>query len=340
MISETRVPNITADLATMLDSSLGYFQARAESAQLGSDSRLDIETNSIKNNCIIKFYAKIDTFSAVRVGHGESGNYQQSFEIDDTNVYYIVGQNRTAIAHNLTIASYIAVTILVEKTCAYTIIVDTLSGRWQRRLESAWLGTKGSVFAKSIDSVLSNAILTWSADYQKSKWAFGDSYFSMGSSARWPYWLIHDGFDNTLFNGFPGEGAADALTDLENALGFGSPRYVIWCLGMNNGDTSSAINDTWKTETEQVMSLCAARGITLILATTPNTPTVRNTYKNDYVKQSGYRYIDFAEAVGAESADSTWLPGCLSSDNVHPTEAGARLLYLRAVQDFPEFMQK
>ena len=124
------------------------------------------------------------------------------------------------------------------------------------------------------------------------------------------------------------------------ALNHGTPKYMIWCIGMNNGDSSSAINSTWKTYTELAISECEKRGIIPILATIPCTPTVNNTFKNTYIKSSGYRYIDFAESVGAEEAESTWIEGCLSSDNVHPTETGARLLYCRALQDFPEFMQE
>ena len=84
--------------------------------------------------------------------------------------------------------------------------------------------------------------------------------------------------------------------------------------------------------------MCEEIGCIPILATIPNTPTVTNVYKNLVVKNSGYRYIDFAKAVNAESVNSTWYPNMLSNDNVHPTPLGARVLAMRVLIDFPEIM--
>ena len=87
-----------------------------------------------------------------------------------------------------------------------------------------------------------------------------------------------------------------------------------------------------------MLSICEENGITPIFATIPNVPSVLNTGKNAWIKASDYRYIDFAAAVGAESAASTWFSGMLSSDNIHPTESGAKALFARALVDFPEIM--
>ncbi len=334
-----RIPNISFPDANMLISNLGFGLAKAEKANMSDGEKLIIEKNSIKNNCVIKFYTKITSFGSVIIGHNDTGTYQESFEIDDTNVYYIVGNNRTPVAHNLTIAEYLSVVVEMKNDSSYTITIDTLGGRFERTTNSGFQGTKGDIFAISNESTLYNVSLTWNANYQRNKWVFGDSYISMSSNKRWAYYIINAGYNNTLWNGYPGEGASDAYADFITALSHGLPKYVIWCIGMNNGDTSTAINSTWKKYTELVIDKCQEKGINLILSTTPNTPTVNNVFKNAYVKASGFRYIDFAEAVGAEEVNSTWITGCLDTDNVHPTENGARLLYSRALQDFPEFMQ-
>ena len=39
-----------------------------------------------------------------------------------------------------------------------------------------------------------------------------------------------------------------------------------------------------------------------------------NSFKNEVVKASGYKYIDFASAVGATEQGSPWLAGMLSGD--------------------------
>ena len=85
----------------------------------------------------------------------------------------------------------------------------------------------------------------------------------------------------------------------------------------------------------QVEALCAANGIELIYGTIPSVPGQSNEKKNEYVRGTGKRYIDFAKAVGASSS-GVWYTGMLDEDNVHPTEAGAIALYHRAIADCPE----
>ena len=75
--------------------------------------------------------------------------------------------------------------------------------------------------------------------------------------------------------------------------------------------------------------------IQMIPCTIPNTPIIINTFKNNIVKQNGCDYIDFAKVVNAEEIGSTWYDGMLSSDNVHPTEEGARALANAIINDFP-----
>ena len=57
------------------------------------------------------------------------------------------------------------------------------------------------------------------------------------------------------------------------------------------------------------------------------------------MKESGYKYIDFAQAVGAAD-DSDWEEGLLeeAENPVHPTELGAKALYNEAVSVCPELL--
>ena len=91
---------------------------------------------------------------------------------------------------------------------------------------------------------------------------------------------------------------------------------------------------------KRVIRICEEKGITPILSTVPCTPTVNNYYKNEWVKKSGYRYIDFARAVGGEEIGSGWFDGMLHTDQVHPNELGAKALYAQVIADLPEILKK
>ncbi len=104
---------------------------------------------------------------------------------------------------------------------------------------------------------------------------------------------------------------------------------------MNDPDGSPSVNAGWTKSGDQFIALGEEYGVTPILSTVPNVPTNVMTFKNDIVMKSGYRYIDFASAVGALN-DSTWYPNMIYSDNVHPASLGAKAAYARAIVDFPE----
>ena len=300
--------------------------------------------NSLKSPRIYA-YAKISAFAGIYIGHGESGTYTQYFKIDNTNVtFYTHGTEGSSIAHGLTIDTYIGVTIDVNYDCSYKITIHTLGGSWSREMAhpNVWQGNKGDTFIKAVSGTTATYVaLGYVGKYQFTKWMFGDSYLSNYSDARWAYYLTENNAEYTMINAFAGENSKEAYLDWIDALNNGTPKYAIWCLGMNDPD-NEAVNSDWLTIVQAFIADCQHRGITPILATIPNVPTIDHTYKNAWVKASGYRYIDFAEAVGAESAGSTWYTGCLetSTPRVHPTTDGARLLYMRAITDFPEFLQE
>lgn len=322
------------------DSSIGSMTYGKTPSQVKKDSFVDgetmvVESNSIKKHQLTTFFAKVTSFDTLYIGHGQ-GSYGYYIKIDNTNMTYMSdGTSGTAIAHGLTIEDYICVIISVDLVLNSKITIITKSGQFTRT-QGGWTGTKDEIFAKNENSILTDAILTWNSDdYKKAVWAFGDSYFATNTNIRWTYWAMTAwGFDNALLNGYAGAASESAYTDLITALKHGTPKYLLWCLGMNDHDTSSAANATWLEKVEAIKTICKRRGITLILATIPNVvnPAYNNTHKNQYVRESGYRYVDFAEAVEGVS-------GWLSDDNVHPSEIGARLLAAKAITDCPELMQ-
>ena len=108
-------------------------------------------------------------------------------------------------------------------------------------------------------------------------------------------------------------------------------------MGMNDADTDTSINQSWKDCVDEVIEICNNKGVELVLATIPNVPNRNHNFKNEYVKNLGLRYVDFNEAVIKEG--STWYDGMLSSDDVHPDILGAKALYMQVLMDFPEVMK-
>jgi hypothetical protein len=169
-------------------------------------------------------------------------------------------------------------------------------------------------------------------------WAFGDSYFGVNGDIRWMAYLIGGGHTNLIVNAYGGQGSVSAFEDLNNLLAIGQPKKILWCLGMNDGDSSSAVNSSWQNTYNSLKSLCEERGIELVLATIPTVPSKIHKFKNAIIKASGMRFVDFEKAVGANESTGEWYSDMLSSDNVHPSATGALTLYNQAIADMPELL--
>ena len=143
-----------------------------------------------------------------------------------------------------------------------------------------------------------------------------------------------------MLNGYGGRASIGALRSFETDLSFGYiPKRVVWCMGMNDKDGETAPSAGWSHAISEVMRICNEKGIELILSTIPNVPSsvTKNTIKNEFVRNSDYRYIDIAKAVSAND-DTTWYDGMLGTDNVHPSGEGSMCIYSVAVATVPELM--
>ena len=172
-------------------------------------------------------------------------------------------------------------------------------------------------------------------------WVFGDSYCGVYNPSRWMTQILEWGIKGFMLNACGGEAMKEAVQDLTNILECGYiPTYIVWALGMNGGRDSSVDvpADYQKLWLMRFLRICKQNGITPILCTIPSVPGILHDGLNAYIKTLGYRYIDLAEAVGATSA-GVWYDGLLSSDNVHPSEQGARVLAQRVLLDFPEIQK-
>lgn len=188
--------------------------------------------------------------------------------------------------------------------------------------------TYGRAFVDTTVALSGVKLVQDSDRFRKPIWFIGDSYTSM-SSARWTYQLINSmKIDNFLVAGYAGAPSENMEPELETMLRFGTPKYLVWCLGMND---QCAI---WFNYAKKIEMICRDLGITLIYQTIPKNNDNKNEI-NLYIKNSGYRYIDFVAAVMRNGA---WYPD-MDDDGTHPTVLGAKVLAGQILVDFPEILQ-
>ena len=335
----------TSDIADLKTESSGgkkplIFTAHADS--LSANNNLVVcEHSDNKKNEYIELTANFQTFGNLTIAHGKD-SYGGGYIIitpSKIEVYYYNGTLLEEFTHGLTISNFINVIAYTknEHNCKSKISIMSAGGDYTAET-TRFYSCRSSVLCNA-DFAMTNVQMRYTInDAKEDVWIFGDSYVSMGDPGRWATQMVIDGHKHALVCGYGGAKSADEILPFRQYLSVAKPKLLVWTLGMNDGDTSSAVNSNWKTYVDEVIATCEAEGITLILATIPNVPNIINTFKNAYVKASGKRYVDFAKAVNAESTGATWYTGMLDSDNTHPTSLGAKALMRQFLLDVPEVL--
>ncbi len=335
------VPTIS-DVSNLVDQIVlkGATARMIKSAILSDGETIALPMNNIKKNNQISFYGFMDSFTGLFVGHGKGEYNGNHIEIDNTNLKtYADEVLYNTIPHGLTITNFIGVILDLDNTGHIKIIINTVSGKFEY-VQNNWNGNQGQPFAESIGTSFTDVQLTFDCDdYKKNIYAYGDSYFSTTSSARWPKVMLDMGYDNCLLDNYSGRGSSAAYTAFLDTMSVGNPAFILWCLGMNDPDSDTAINATWQNVIEDIMTYCDDHNIEVVLSTTPSCPGRNHSFKNAYVKASGRRYVDFEKAVGAHDSVN-WYTDMLYTDLVHPTADGARALCFKALCDMPELMEE
>jgi len=308
----------------------------------GNDqSYMFANANSIKRDKIVSFTCDFSTFGSLEVGlANNSGGNAVSLVIDSTTVKVKKsGTEGTGTNHGLTLSDKISVVLIQRVDSKINYEISSNGEKYSSEITQN-NGITKPYFTVSDMTVSNVDFSTTSRDIQNTIWMFGDSYFSYGTN-RWVYYLIENGYsENCLIDAYAGESSTYSLPSLKSYIGLAKPKIIVWCLGMNDGgDGSSAPSSTWMNAVNEVLSICRQFEITPVFATIPTVPSINHEKKNEWVRNSGYQYIDFAKAVGAQS-DGTWFTGMLGSDNVHPTISGAMALYYQALTDCPQLLLK
>lgn len=322
----------------MVDSILGEDASRVVSASITDGGSVSI-TNfpyHIKKGLCMSASADITSFNTIYIGKGYQQYRGDWLKIDGTHIvlqhYESSVSDVSSVAHGLTISTFLRVSMSSDASGALHVVLNTLGGVFQCVFDNFGFEANYAPFLRSAGSLLTNVVLTaGNMDFRCPVWACGDSYFGV-YEGRWPGWMKEFGYFNFLINGLAGQSSPGAYNDLKRMLSFGTPKYLIWCLGMNDTDANFVENF------DKVKALCSQRGITMIGATVPTVPSRNKESISAYVRASGIRYIDFYKAVGTNSSGN-WYYGYLDSDGVHPSIAGAKALATQVLVDFPELMQ-
>lgn len=325
------------------------FGSFREKATLESDGILQTPSLNVTKNTRI-FCTIEGVVDSISVGVARLGFYGKWVEITQTKVILRSGTSGTAESefdHGLTLGTRTVVIISKDVTAtslgtATIMVFNDYGDTWSRDVSWGVIVGQPFVYNENASESVSAELSFMLGDVSKDIWMFGDSYFSFTDMARWLYYPMTWGFLDYLVNARGGETATEALTDFNTILSLGSaPSFAVWCMGMNGGaDSSGAVNSTWLSATQSFIAKCQEKGITPIIATIPSVPSEIHTKLNEWVRESGYRYIDFADAV-EQNGTYTWrgwgtTDALLSNDEVHPSARGAIVLATRAVQDFPE----
>ena len=286
----------------------------------------------------------LGTISEVSIGAGYNGTYGAWLKITATQVQVVYGNNatvETTANHGLTLGTRTKVIISMGSTSVFKITDDyghSYSGTMRRFIGTPFVRNGGT---ENIE--VSGAYVSKIATSHV--WVVGDSYWSVGDSARIPSQLSNLGGASYLLIARGGASATDLLPSITAMLESGAlPSYIVWAVGMNGGsDSGGAVSSTWLSKVTTFLEMCENAGITPVFVTIPTVPGYVHDALNTWIRESGYRYIDAADEVEADGTN-TWCgwgtsDALLSSDQVHPTTAGAVQLAARILVDFPEIAQ-
>lgn len=325
---------------TLKTSLLGLDKSSIIEGTINSQQRLSLPLSYIRKNNYISAEIEGNDITNFKIGYGLSKQYQ-GWWIEVTTTEIKVYQNATSeiikntFEHGLTFGNKVFVSIVSNDTTAKVIL--TSNGKAFVQDINEWFGGGESAIFNGGNTSLAVKLSNFPRDAKKNIWLYGDSYFSYWQTDRWTHYMLEWGFNNFQLSHLPGINSTNMFDVLLYELSFGNPKYIVWCLGMNDGGDSDSDtpNSTWLDIISRLIEICSYKGIELILATIPSVPTKSHEAKNKWIRESGYRYIDFAKAVGA-TADGVWDNDYLSNDEIHPSVTGAIALASKAVVDFPE----
>lgn len=268
--------------------------------------------------CGFKVYYKSDitTFNSFLISRGNTT--KEYISVGNTQIVYQSGDvGRTTVPHNLIWKDKCDVIIDGVDIAHVKVTCITNGGLFTHTFERyKGYGNEG------IWETTGSGELVCQIDKPNDIWVIGDSYMSYADD-RIGGALYEIGVEKPTIISIPG---ANTPTMAQELLKMSAcynvyPKTVVLCTGMNDSLTS------YQNGLNIIENYCNEHNIDLIITAIPITPlrTVENIKVRDYVLSLNYIKIRFDDAVSSSNS-GVWLEGCLNSDNIHPTQNGARLL--------------
>ena len=312
------------------------FEIPSIQGNLNSNESLVLDFSDIRKNCTFSFFGTVSSFGSIEVMLGENNGYASWLVIDSTKIqnYYL---NKKSLLeefeHGLIIGNVLGLSVKITTELDSTkhmlmadLCLTTDTGVY--RVQTKTMGGIGKIKVMTADSTLTDCKMSvWCRDFTDCDlWGYGDSYFDTWTI----YSLAGDGKLNMLMDNYTGRGSLSAIESLKKSIKCAIPKKVLWCMGMNDADSESAVNANWLSAYNELTSICKENNIELILCTIPNVPERNHNFKNAIIRSSGYRYADVSKAVGSEVTTS-WYDGLLSPDKVHPWYKRSNSNYVRNI---------
>lgn len=290
----------------------------------------------IKNGQDFSFTSKFSGSPNLSIGCGYQTYRGRWFTVTSSSISLIKYEDSMSIAktvnHNLTLKDFVKINIhFANEKVIFTLATNGGTYSYNFDWDFEWCG---SLFIKTTGTgnTLSNCTLTASSEkLNKDVWLFGDSYFGVNSERVIGHLKDLGYFDNLLINGLAGQNSTGAMKDLKRCLALGTPKTLVWCLGMNDDTTSYTTNVT------SLINLCKEKGIKLVLTKIPSVPDKDKSEINTFIDNSGCIFINWFDAVVSSSGE--WYTNTLSGDNVHPNELGAKLLAMQMLVDSTDILR-
>lgn len=109
-----------------------------------------------------------------------------------------------------------------------------------------------------------------------------------------------------------------------------NPKYVILAIG-----TNAVSNASFVSQLNIMLNLVATKRAIPILTTCVRTQQQANIDANNaWVRSSGYRHIEFANALTTDQNNNVWKPGFVGPDLIHPTDLGNNAMAQEALSSF------
>lgn len=321
--------------------------------------RCELSENFVRTNALLELSVKSKKFQSFSFGQGEKNFMAAWVEVTDKEIVVIDvklrdkkivdgynPQGKTVraatpveverIPHNLNLKKSGDVEASLEVGIGKALLT-VVAGKKTFSKELAWTGG-GKPFVKNEGKKPFDASVSFTRkNIGEPIWFFSASYFNPAAKNRWPYYMVEEGYTHWYAEHQSGGSSQLMLEVLKNDLKYGTPKTLVWMLMANNKSDKEVVDPVWMAAVNEVTEICKEKDIELIMTIYPQLKGRDHSKKSDWIRNSGYRYIDWYKAV---SPEGEWLnPDWCGKDGVHPTAAGAKELWKEVKRELRELRE-